>query len=198
MGGLKRFLPIIAFIGVNLLIVGVIVVLQSSKNEPKVVTDESGNEYTLGVSESDTPIRQISPGDKAPDFTLQTYDGKVVELASLYKEQPVILQFWATWCHICEREFPENSEFSKKNKDKFHFVAVNWAESTGQVESYIKRKGLDPTAITFLMNESSDVIHAYGVRGTPTHVIVDTKGTIVFYNIGYTTTDQFSSVIDSL
>ena len=168
------------------------------KNEPKVVTDESGNEYTLGVSESDAPTKQISTGDKAPDFTLQTYNGKVVKLASLYKEKPVILQFWATWCHICEREFPENNEFSKKNKDKFHFVAVNWAESTGQVESYIKRNGLDPTAITFLMNESSDVIHAYGVRGTPTHVVVDTKGNIVFYNIGYTTTDQFSSIIESL
>lgn len=198
MGKFKGFLPVTIFIVVNLIIVGVVVLIETSKNGPKVATDEQGNEYTLGVSESDAPTRQISTGDKAPDFILQTYDGKVVELASLYKEKPVILQFWATWCHICEREFPENNEFSKKNKDKFHFVAVNWGQSKGEVESYIRRKNLDPTAIKFLMNESSDVVRAYGVRGTPTHAIIDKNGKVAFYNIGYTTTDQFSSVIESL
>lgn len=181
-----------------MLIFGGIILLESSKSGPKVATDENGNEYTLGVDESDQSNRQINSGDKAPDFTLTTYDGKVVQLEKLYEEKPVILQFWATWCNICEEEFPENNTFAKKNKDKFHFVAVNWAESASQVKAYIKRMGLDPTAITFLMNESSDVIRAYGVRGTPTHVVVDTKGNIVFYNIGYTTADQFSSVIDSI
>ena len=191
-------MPIIIFIGINILIFGGIILLESSKGGPKVVTDEKGNEYTLGVEESDQSSRQINIGDKAPDFTLTTYDGKVVQLKNLYAEKPVISQFWATWCSICEEEFPENNTFAKKNKDRFYFVAVNWAESTSQVEAYIKRMGLDPTAIIFLMNENSDVIHAYGVRGTPTHAVVDTKGNIKFYNIGYTTTKQFSSIIDSL
>ncbi len=194
----RRFLPIIIFIGINILIFGGIILLESSKSVSRVVTDENGNEYTLGVEESDQSSRQINIGDKAPDFTLTTYDGKVVQLKNLYEEKPVILQFWATWCGICEEEFPENNTFAKKNKDKFHFVAVNWAESSTQVETYIKRVGLDPTAIIFLMNENSDVIHAYGVRETPTHAVVDTKGNIQFYNIGYTTTKQFSSVIDSI
>ncbi len=194
----KRFLPIIIFIGINILIFGGIILLQSSSSGPRTATDESGNEYTLGVAETNQSNAQLNTGDKAPDFTLTTYDGKIVQLKNLYAQKPVILQFWATWCHICEQEFPENNTFAKKNKDKFHFVAVNWAESTSQVEAYIKKMNLDPSAITFLMNESSDVIHAYGVRGTPTHAVVDTKGNISFYNVGYTTTDQFSSVIDSI
>lgn len=191
-------MPIIIFIGINILIFDGIILLESSKSVSRLVTDENGNEYTLGVEESDQSSRQINIGDKAPDFTLTTYDGKVIQLKNLYAERPVILQFWATWCGICEEEFPENNTFAKKNKDKFHFVTVNWAKSTGQVEAYIKEVGLDPTAVTFLMNESSDVIHAYGVRGTPTHAVVDTKGNISFYNVGYTTTDQFSSVIDPI
>ena len=193
----RSFTPIIALVLISLGILGVILLLEDSKNKPRVVTDESGNEFTLGVegSVSSTTLRV---GDSAPSFVLSSFDGNVVRLEELYKEKPVIIQFWATWCEICEQEFPENNKYAQENKDKFHFVAVNWGESTRQVESYIKRKDLDPSAIQFLMNESSDVVRAYGVRGTPTHAVIDTNGKIVFYNVGYTTVGEFTSVIDSI
>lgn len=193
-----KFLPAVGLGIVSIVIVGVILLIEGESSQPEIVTDENGNEFTLGVDSSGETTSSVNVGDKAPDFTLTTYDGEIVKLSNLYKDKPVIMQFWATWCHICEREFPENNTYAQENKDKFHFLAVNWAESKSQVESYINRKNLDPTAITFLMNESSDVVRTYGVRGTPTHAIVDTKGQISFYNVGYTTTTQFSSAIDSL
>jgi len=198
MGKVKKFLPILIFIGINVVIISAVLILVSESSGPKIVQDENGNEYTLGVASSGDPSHSVNVGDKAPDFTLTTYDGEVINLSDLYKEKPVIIQFWATWCTICEREFPENNDYARNNKDKFHFVAVNWAESAGQVEAYIKRKDLDPTAIKFLMNESSDVIRAYRVRGTPTHVVVDKNGKIAFYNVGFTTSVQFESILDSL
>ena len=193
-----KFLPVVGLGVISIVIVGVILLIEGENSQPKVVTDADGNEFTLGIENSEETTFSVNIGDKAPDFTLTTFDGEIVRLSDLYKEKPVIIQFWATWCEICEREFPENNTYAQENKDKFHFLAVNWAESKSQVESYINRKNLDPTAITFLMNESSDVVRTYGVRGTPTHAIVDTKGQITFYNIGYTDVGQFSSAIDSL
>lgn len=193
-----KYLPVVGLGIISVVIIGVILLIEGENSKPRVVTDENGNEFTLGVDSSDDSSYSVNVGDKAPDFTLTTYDGKVVKLSDLYKEKPVIMQFWATWCEICEREFPENNTYAQENKDKFHFLAVNWAESASQVESYISRKNLDPTAITFLMNESSDVVRAYGVRGTPTHTIIDTKGQVFFYNVGYTTVSQFSAAINSL
>lgn len=193
----RKFFPLIAIILVSLTIVGVILLLEGSKNKPKVVTDASGNEFTLGVEESQSSST-LGVGDEAPSFILSSYDGNVVSLKELYKEKPVIIQFWATWCHICEQEFPENNKYAQENKDKFHFVAVNWGQTVLEVESYIGRKNLDPTAIKFLMNESSDVVRAYLVRGTPTHLVIDKKGKIVFYNVGYTTTSEFEKVINSI
>ncbi len=194
---IRSFAPLIILVLISLGILSVILLLEGSSNKPKVVTDESGNEYTLGV-EGSSSSTTLGVGESAPSFVLNSYDGKVVKLEELYKEKPVIIQFWATWCHICEQEFPENNKFAQENKDKFHFVAVNWAESTRQVESYIQRKELDPSAIQFLMNESSDVVRAYGVRGTPTHVVIDKSGKIVFYNVGYTTTGEFAAAIESI
>lgn len=198
MGKVKKFLPLLIFIGINVAIISVVLILESESSSPKVVKDEDGNEYTLGVTEADSSAASLNIGEPAPLFTLTTFDGEIVKLSDLYEEKPVIIQFWATWCDICEREFPENNDYARNNKDKFHFVAVNWAESAGQVEAYIKRKDLDPTAIKFLMNESSDVIRAYRVRGTPTHVVVDKNGKIAFYNVGFTTSVQFESILDSL
>lgn len=48
------------------------------------------------------------------------------------------------------------------------------------------------------MNETSDVVRAYAVRGTPTHAVVDKQGKIVFYNVGYTTISEFETVINAI
>lgn len=44
----------------------------------------------------------LKVGDKAPDATLTTPDGKTVQLASMYKDGPVIVTFYrGGWCPFC-------------------------------------------------------------------------------------------------
>ena len=52
-------------------------------------------------------------GKPAPDFTLQSLDGKSVHLSD-FRGKAVLLNFWATWCEPCKIEMPWFVELQKQ------------------------------------------------------------------------------------
>jgi len=53
----------------------------------------------------------------APDFTLESLDGKSMKLSDL-RGKAVLLNFWATWCGPCKIEMPWFVELQKQYADQ--------------------------------------------------------------------------------
>ncbi|WDE06562.1 TlpA family protein disulfide reductase [Thalassomonas viridans] len=116
-------------------------------------------------------------GELAPPWQLTTQDGKPVSLAQ-YKNKPVILHFWATWCPYCKRLQPKLSELQKKYQASgIEILAVSFNEDEGaKPQDEIYARGYD--FITAVNGEA--VANLYGVRGTPTTFFIKRSGEVIY------------------
>ena len=48
----------------------------------------------------------IATGKIAPVVSVPDLDGRAVDLGQYLGKRPVLLEFWATWCPICEALLP--------------------------------------------------------------------------------------------
>ena len=106
-------------------------------------------------------------GKAAPDFTLQSVDGKPYSLSAL-KGKPVLLDFWATWCAPCRQAMPSVEKLSREYKEQGLTVfGVNAREERDVVAAFLKKTPLPYAAI---LSGESTVLTDYQVKGFPTFV----------------------------
>ena len=74
-------------------------------------------------NQQQTSLQQVAVGKEAPDFTLQSMDGKEVKLSD-YKGKKVYLKFWASWCGPCRKSMPELMELAAKTNRDFEILSV--------------------------------------------------------------------------
>ncbi|MGA9174537.1 MAG: thiol-disulfide oxidoreductase ResA [Thermoactinomyces sp.] len=114
-------------------------------------------------------------GETAPDFQLETLDGKQMKLSD-FKGKAVLLNFWGSWCDPCRKEMPVLEQAYKEYKNKgFTIVAVNIAETNVAASAFARQYGL---TFPILMDRDRDVVDLYKVGPIPTSLLIDPKGKI--------------------
>lgn len=131
------------------------------------------------------------PGDQAIDFELKDTKGKSYKLSD-FKGQPVVLNFFATWCAPCLDEAPELEAFGKEYKDAKLLVLAK-GESKRRMEKYIGESG---SQLTYLLDTKEEISKDYNVIGQPETIIIDENGVIVKRFSGPTTKDNLIKMIE--
>jgi len=125
----------------------------------------------------------IRVGEKAPLAALETLEGKPANLSTYIGKQPVLLQFWATWCSNCKALEPAMKAAQAKYRGKVSFVgvAVSFNQSPQRVKLYAKKHGMTHAV---LYDRTGDASEAYDVPATSYIVVIDRKGTVVYTGVG--------------
>ena len=113
-------------------------------------------------------------GDRAPDFTLKTLDGKTVSLSD-YAGKPVVLNFWASYCHPCREEFPLFKEQLAKDPGKFVVLGVDAKDIESDAKAFAKAK---QATWPIVVDGGGQVAQAYGVGALPQTFFIKPDGKV--------------------
>ena len=125
----------------------------------------------------------INRGDLAPDFSVNTINGKSVSLSELSADKPTVVYFFATWCPNCARDFAAVKDVYPRYSDKVNFLAVDMdqRESESQITSYSQK--LNIPGIEFAAAKR-DVLANYNVVYTTTKYFIGKDGSILNKGVG--------------
>ena len=116
----------------------------------------------------------------APTINVVDMQGVATSLED-YRNQPLLLHFWASWCKICRFEQGAISAIA----ESWPVLTVAMQSGTDeQVAHFMTQNNLDWKTIN---DESGKISDLYGIKGVPTSFIIDSAGTIRFHESGYTT-----------
>lgn len=114
------------------------------------------------------------------DFTMYKPDGTPLKLSDL-AGQPIVLNFWATWCPPCRAELPDFQAAYETYGDRVTFVMLNVSESIETVQAFFAENGY---TFPLYADLDDDASNAYGVTGIPTTIMYDAAGNILDSHIG--------------
>ena len=111
-----------------------------------------------------------TPNIDFSSLSLIDLNGQKVAM-SIYKDKPLVINFWATWCVPCIQEMPEFEIVKKQYEGKVNFIFVS-DDELKKIISFNEKKGFD---LQFLQSEDLNKI---GISIRPTTYFIGKDGII--------------------
>jgi cytochrome c biogenesis protein CcmG, thiol:disulfide interchange protein DsbE len=141
-----------------------------------------GGVFLFGLQPTRNPqeLRSMLLGKPMPGFDLPALGGGRFVAADLARGQPVIINFFASWCVPCRAEHVQLMQLSSRYKIPVYGIA--WKDSPQNVAQYIKQLGNPYAAIG--IDQTGRVGMDFGVAGVPESYIISAKGLVLYRHWG--------------
>lgn len=130
--------------------------------------------YSAGTANAGE-LQPYPESGQTPPLVLEDLRGRSHTLAD-YRDQVVLVNFWATWCPPCLMEMPSMQRLKQKLAGQpFTILAVNVRESPGTIWRFLKRIRVD---FPLLLDIEGSTSEDWDVSVYPTSFLLDTNGRI--------------------
>lgn len=120
----------------------------------------------------------------APELvTIEDLDGTPVDLRTLFDAKPAVIEFWATWCPLCEALLPQMAAASERYGDRVQFVAI--AVAVNQTQRSIRRHlNRHPLPFPVLWDAGGRAVRAFMAPTTSYVVVLGADGRVAYTGTG--------------
>jgi thiol-disulfide isomerase/thioredoxin len=126
----------------------------------------------LGACNSSTDAQRADVGSTAPGFVTRDLDGNRVRLRD-YRGQTVLLNFWASWCVPCRKEFPLLAQVDKR--ENVAVLGVIYHDTDANARKFIAEHGGTWPGL----RDDGSIARAYRVGpGIPATIVIDADGKV--------------------
>lgn len=133
---------------------------------------------TLAEAERDLlyNLHHLTVGRKLPNVMARRLDG-VEEDFSTFRDQTVLIDFWATWCGPCIKSLPDLRTLTAElPADGFEILSISVDE---EVDTVVEFQSGEPMPwANWHVGPRHELLKTWAVRGYPTYVLVDSLGNI--------------------
>jgi len=131
----------------------------------------------------------------APDIDLLTIDGERVALSEL-RGQPVLINFWATWCPPCREEFPLMVDaYAEHADDGLEILGILHDDFADGAREFAADMSAD---WPILEDPGDNVYNDYFVPALPTSYFVDGEGIVRAFSLGGFTEAGLASQLETI
>lgn len=122
-------------------------------------------------------------GSAAPAVTINDLEGRPVAFREFIGKKPVLIQFWATWCELCEKLEPQVRAALQKYGAEVEFIGVNVTvnQKLDRVKRWVEAHQPPYRA---LWDNRGVAVRAYDVPSTSFIAIVDARGKVAYTGVG--------------
>jgi thiol-disulfide isomerase/thioredoxin len=169
-------------------------ILQETPLERKIINDLSGDtslqEQFLGFNRDDSSRTNLTDQNERAFFDwLHTNRGKKV----------ILIDFWASWCQPCLREFQFYDGIQKKFQNEVAYALISLDKSQFAWMKAINQNKLQNLYNNhFLVGPSNDLLKLFEVRAIPRYILIGKDGQIKNYDAPYPPHPGFHDAIQQL
>jgi len=138
---------------------------------------------------------QVQSGT-AGALNLFDIDGNAWDFENYKGKQPLMINFWGTWCPPCRHEMPDLKKIYDEYKPQgLEIIGIAVNDTPGKVKAYTEKGGYD--WVMLMVSREAAKYFKLGA-GVPTTIFIDRDGNETGRYVGMRTYNDFKKAVDEI